>query len=155
MDLNGLILSHQTLRWIILGFGIATIYRTWRGWIAGRTWESRDTLTMLGFTSALNLQMLMGVMIYLNSPLTRMNLATWSLPTSGAELVFFGWIHPVGMLIGGLSAQAIASVTKRMESSTAKFRLTAIGMTVVMLGILALVPWPGLAHGRSLWPRAL
>jgi hypothetical protein len=135
------LIVHSWLRWAVLAAGLAAIARG----------GSRDGAAGRWFTILLDVQMLLGLLLYfLLSPVTGAALEDFGAAMGASQVRFFAVEHVFGMLI----ALALAHVgRKRVAKAPAerKARTAAIFYGLALVAVLASIPWPGLPAGRPLF----
>jgi hypothetical protein len=149
------LLSHNAMRWAILAAALWAIVQGWHGYLFGRTWRRSDFFAELTLTTLLNLQVMLGLMVYLRSTLVRPMFSSFGYATSALPIAFFTLLHPLAMISSVAGAQAIYSIAKRASSDQSKMRWTAWGYTCVTGVILTAIPWPFLPYGRPLIPQSM
>jgi hypothetical protein len=147
-----LLTVHSYLRWLVLLAAVIAVGRALAGTAQGRPWTPADDTTTRWFGTSLDLQMLIGLVLYFFlSPFT---MAAWS--DIGAAMrdptVRFTVIeHQVGMII----AVALASIGKarirKSENTARRHRIAAIFFGLALIVILLSIPWPGRPGGRELF----
>lgn len=145
---------HSLLRWIIIISGLWAIYRMWGGYQMKAAWGRQDRLAGLVFSSALNVQFLLGIALLAVSPIMRTAMMNMSVTMKNSGLRFFLVEHPTLMLIAVVLAQIGFSISKRAPDDATKFRKAAIFYTISFVLILLAIPWPFLKYGRPLLPFA-
>lgn len=118
---------HSFWRWVVLLVLLVGIVRGLTGWLRGATWEPRDRQVALLVTTALDIQLLLGVVLWLGM-------------LRESRSVFFGIVHPVVMIVAIAIAHVASLQAKKAASDTAKFRALAIGLIVAMFLITAAIP---------------
>jgi hypothetical protein len=146
---------HSVLRWFVILSCFWALWRVWGGLAARSAWTKQDRLAGLVFTSILNVQFLIGVVLYGISPITRSAMMNFGAAMKDSTLRFFAVEHPLMMLLAVIIAQAGFSMAKRAVDDRAKFRKATIMYTLSAVFILASIPWPFLKHGRPLLPSFL
>src|SRR4029453_14929536 len=141
---NFALAPHSVLRWIILLLGLLAIARAAAGVVTGRPWTRADDRGFAFFIRALDVQMLIGLIIYFGlSPITWEGMRHIGDAMGNVGLRFFTIEHPVGMLI----AVSLAHVGERKIRGTTdgvrRHRFALIFFALAFLVILASVPWPG------------
>ena len=145
------IFLHSLVRWAALGAGVFAAVRGISGWRAGRPWTLADDRAALWFTSALDLQMLLGLLLYFwLSPITTAALHDFGGAMGNSGLRFWAIEHPFGMIIGIALAHIGRGRLKGVKDDAKRHRSTAIFFTLSLLIILASIPWPGSPQGRPL-----
>jgi hypothetical protein len=144
--------AHSLLRWIVLIACLWALARVWSGLFARAEWTRKDQIAGLIFTSVLNVQFVLGLILYAISPITRTALANFAAAMKDSSLRFFAVEHSAGMLLAIIIAQVGYSISKRAATDRAKFLRAAIAYTLTGLLILASIPWPFMKYGRPLFP---
>lgn len=152
MEYAGILPYHNLTRWLVLAAASWALALSWRGWLRGGKWSRFDALAGLAFATALNVQLVIGVLLYLNSPYVKPVFAAPAYATSSLFAFFFTVAHPCAMILAVVTAQATYSLAKRAGDDRHKFRRAAVGYSLAMALILAAVPWPFLSYGRPLVP---
>ena len=133
---------HDILRWLILIFGIIAIIRSYVGWFGNKEWTDVDDWFGLGFTISLDVQFLLGLLLYFFlSPITTSAFANFSAAMSDSDTRFFLIEHSLMMLVAVILAHIGRSRAKKQEEDVRKYRTTAIFYTITVLCILAAIPW--------------
>lgn len=137
---------HSIMRWLVLIFGLFAIIRALTGLSFKRGWMSMDNRAGLLFTSVMDLQLLLGVILYFFlSPLTTAALRNFAGAMANPEMRFFAVEHITLMIIAVVVAHVGRSLAKRAPTAPQKHRRTAIWFAISLLIVLAAIPWPGMA----------
>jgi len=133
---------HNILRWLVLILGIVAIVRAYIGWFGNRAWSDLDDNLGRGFTISLDLQFLLGLLLYIFlSPITTNAFANMSAAMSDSGTRFFLVEHGLMMLVAIIVAHIGRSRARKQIDDTKKYRQTAIFYTIALLIILAAIPW--------------
>ncbi len=143
---------HDLCWWIILFTGLWAVFCAWRGQLACLPWTQRDRLAGLVFSSALATQLLVGLALYLQSPLVHGLLAGGVAGFDPRAAMFFGLFHPFIMFTAVVLGQVGFSASKRISDDRRKFRVAAGCYTAALVLVLAAVFWAWFSYGRSLLP---
>ena len=82
---------HNLLRWVIVFAAVFTLYRMFRGLSKKNTWTSLDSKAGLIFTIALDIQLLLGLILYfILSPMVKSFFANISAAMSESTLRYWG-----------------------------------------------------------------
>lgn len=133
---------HNLLRWLVVLAAVWAIAVALRGLLSRSTYGEGARRAGLAFTSVLNLQFLVGIALYLVSPLLR----------DGGPMADMdgrlGVMEHVGsMFLAVVAAQLGYSLARRAETDRAKYVRATVGYVLAGLLILWATPW-----GRSLVP---
>jgi predicted membrane channel-forming protein YqfA (hemolysin III family) len=144
--------THNLLRWVVVLACLWALFRVWSGLFSRREWTKADQLAGLFFTTLLNVQFLLGLILYALSPLTRSALSDFAAAMKDGTLRFYAVEHAAGMVLAVVIAQVGFSLSKRRASDDRKFRTAVIFYSISALLILASTPWPFMKYGRPLFP---
>ncbi|HEY5705545.1 MAG TPA: hypothetical protein VIS96_08235 [Terrimicrobiaceae bacterium] len=144
--------THSLLRWIVILACFWALARVWSGFFGRAEWTKKDKTAGLIFTSLLNLQLILGLILYGISPITRAAMTNFAAAMKDSALRFYAVEHLAGMLLAVVIAQVGYSVSKRAATDRGKFLRAAIAYSLAALLILASIPWPFMKYGRPLFP---
>ena len=140
------LLVHSWVRWIALVAGFGATFAAYRD--EGATSERWG----LFLTLALDIQMLLGLMLYLGlSPNMREILAHFSESMQGATTRFWAVEHVTAMFGAVILAhvgRGLARTARTRESRRGRL-MTCFGIATILM--LAGMPWPGRPGGRPLF----
>ena len=146
------LLIHSWLRWLVLLAGLFAVGSALSGIAQKRGWGAMDNRAGLLFTIALDLQMLLGLVLYfLLSPLTRAALGDFGAAMGDSLLRFWAVEHVFGMLVGLVLAHRGRSRARAIQDPLKKHRAAAVFFVLALIAILASIPWPGMPAGRPLF----
>jgi hypothetical protein len=144
--------AHSWLRWLVLLAGLAAVARAVSGVNTRRPWTPLDDRGGMWFTAALDLQMLIGLVLYaFLSPVTQSAFVDMAAAMRAAPVRFFAVEHPVGMIVAiALAHVGRVRIRKATDSeSRHKRALVFFGLSLVVL--LLSIPWPIGPGARSLF----
>ena len=142
------LMLHSWLRWLVLASGlIATV----RALAAGsRQWTEADDRAGLLFTVMLDVQVLLGLLLYLwLSPITHQAFGDIGAAMKDASLRFWVVEHIFGMVIA-LALAHVGRVRIRKTDPARRPRVAAIFFGLTLVVIVASIPWPAAPYGRPL-----
>ncbi len=143
MIYNIILSIHNVLRWFVLIAAVFVLYRSYSGWLGKKTWTSLDDRAGLIFTSILDLQILVGLVLYLFlSPETRPIFTNFSTAFEKQVTAFFGIEHALLMFVGMGLAHAGRSLSKKATAIPMKYQRMAVFFTISLVIILLAIPWP-------------
>jgi hypothetical protein len=144
--------SHSLLRWIVIVACFWALTRVWTGFFGRSEWTRKDQMAGLIFTSLLNVQFVLGLILYAISPITRPAMMNFAAAMKDSTLRFFAVEHVAGMVLAVAIAQIGYSISKRAATDRGKFLRSAIAYSLAAALILASIPWPFMKYGRPLFP---
>ena len=141
---NFALAAHSVLRWIILLLGLLAIARALSGLATRRPWSRADDRGFAFLIRALDLQMLIGLIIFFGlSPITWEGMRAIGAAMGNVGLRFYTVEHPVGMIIGITLAHVAERKIRATTDDVRRHRLAVIFLTLAFVVILASIPWPG------------
>lgn len=147
-----LLVLHSLNRWLVLVLLVAATAGGVHGWISRRPWSEVDERIGVLTTAALDLQLLLGLLLYLVfSPLTRAGFADVATAMDDPTLRFWLVEHGPVMLVAIVLVHLGRTRIRRAESGQLHRRAAAWFGTATVL-VLAAIPWPFLPYGRGLLP---
>ena len=146
------LLAHSWLRWLVLLAGLAAIARAVSGVNTRRPWTPLDDRGGMWFTASLDLQLLLGLLLYgFLSPVTQSAFVDMAAAMRAAPVRFFAVEHPVGM-IAAIALAHIGRVRIRKASdSESRHKRALVFFGLALLVLLLSMPWPIGPGARSLF----
>ena len=133
---------HNILRWVVLILGLIAVCRAWLGWLGKKDWKMTDRRIGVFFTSAMDAQMLFGLLLYFFfSDIVRGAFQDFSAAMSNPGLRFFALEHVFYMVLAIVFSHLGNILPKRVQDSLAKYKLAAAFLTMALLFILLGMPW--------------
>lgn len=139
---SGLLFTHSCLRWLVLIILIYSIYRFTIGIINHRSFDKTDNLFSQLTDKIIQLQLVIGIVLYIVSPLLS---GFWKQDEKFSEYTdqqFFGIIHAIMMFIAVSLISAGISIAKRELSDKMKYKKLLIYFGLALVIILLAIPWP-------------
>ena len=131
---------HSIWRWVVLILMGIAILKALLGWFGKQPWQNLDNRIGLFFTSAFDLQVLLGIILYIGV-LLGAYLPRWY----GASMARVSFEHVLMMFIALAIVHVVRSRAKKTESDLAKHRLTAIGYIIALIIVAVSIPAWGFA----------
>jgi hypothetical protein len=145
---------HSYLRWVVLGLVLVVLFRARSGWRKAFAWSEADERTHKAFVGVLDLQLLLGLLLYLVlSPITRAFFASPGPSMKVSEIRFFGIEHITLMIVAVVVAHVGRVRSKRREGA-ARHKGVFITSLVTLILILAAIPWPFYPAKRPMFRTA-
>jgi len=147
-----LLFLHSALRWIVLLTGLFALIRAIAGARAGRPWAASDSTPGLFFIISCDLQLLIGLALYLVfSPTVQAAFGNIGAAMRNPEYRFFVVEHSLGMIVAIALAHVGRVRSKKARTDDARFKGAAIFYGLSLLILLGSIPWPGMPAGRPLF----
>lgn len=135
-------LIHSSLRWLVLIALIISIFRAARGYYWNKRFTKTDNLTRHWTATIAHVQLMVGMTFYFQSPLVKYFLRNFKTAKESIELLYFGLIHSVVMLLAIVLLTVGSALAKRQSIDRDKFRTMFIWYTAAFIIIIMIVPWP-------------
>lgn len=137
-----LLFAHNWLRWLVLISGVVIVVFSWIGWRRSASWGKRDRLWGMVFNSSMDLQLLVGLLLYfVFSPLTTSAFSNFAAAMQNAAQRFFVIEHGLVMVLAAVFAHLGSVFSKKAADDAGKFRRAAIWYSLALLFVLAMIPW--------------
>jgi hypothetical protein len=142
---------HSIVRWLIIFAGLFVLIRALTGISFKRGWMAMDNRAGLWFVSLLDVQLLLGIVLYFFlSPTTTAALQNFSAAMANGTARFFSIEHVTLMVIAVAVAHVGRALSRKGVTEIQKHRRALIWYALSLLIILAAIPWPFLSYGRPL-----
>ena len=137
---------HSWLRWLVLLVGLVAVVRAVSGRSSGRPWSRADDGFGAAFTGLLDLQMLLGLIMYFAlSPITMEGMRDMGAAMGNTGLRFWTIEHPFGMIVAIAVAHIGRTRIRKTTDSVRRHRTALIFFTIALIVIVITIPWPGRA----------
>lgn len=142
---------HSIVRWVVILTALFALIRAITGLSFKRGYMGMDNRAGLWFTTAMDIQLLVGVILYFFlSPTTLLALQNFSSVMSTSSGRFFSLEHVLMMVIAVIVAHVGRAMVRRAPTAAQKHHRTLIWFGLSLLIVLAAIPWPFLSYGRPL-----
>jgi hypothetical protein len=139
---NFLLILHSIVRWLVVIAALAAAGKAFAGWLGKGTWSHLDDHLGLFFTMAMDIQVLIGLVLYFVSPLIRTALTDLPAAFANPTLLFFSFLHWILILIAVALAHIGRTRSRKANGDPARFRSAAIFYGLSILLVLVAIPWP-------------
>lgn len=133
---------HNIIRWVVVIIGVIAVARALVGLYRKRDWGSTDRILGVIYTSTMDIQLLLGLILYVFlSPTTKGMFQNLSQAMSNPGMRFFGLEHALYMILAVILAHIGNAKTRRATESVSRYRavLTWFGLALIL--ILLGMPW--------------
>lgn len=132
---------HGLFRWIVLIAAVYALVRAYRGWLRAEAWSVADRRAGVFFSSALDLQVLSGIVLAFISPLIQNALFGLQAAMQAPHLRFF-LVEHIPLMLAALVLVHIGSrMTRAVADDRLKHRRAALMFTLATLAIIVAIPW--------------
>ena len=143
---------HSLLRWAVLFTGVVAWCRAIGGNTAKRPWTPKDDLWGLLLTISVDMQMLIGLILYLFlSPITKIGVRNLAAAMQIDTVRFFTVEHFAGMIIGIALVHVGRVRIRKATDASRKHRLAMMFFGVALVVMIISIPWPGMPVARPLF----
>lgn len=150
---DALLATHSIVRWLVLLAGAAAVALAWRGRLGGGPWSTSDDRAGRWFTVGMDVQLVLGLILYAVSPTTRQALGDMGAAMGDAALRFWSVEHGLLMVVAVVLTHIGRARSRRADGAAAKHRAAVLWYTLAFVAVLAAIPWPfRAAVGRALLP---
>ncbi|NLF66814.1 MAG: hypothetical protein GX579_19660 [Chloroflexi bacterium] len=133
---------HNLVRWAVLILGVIAAVRALAGWFGRRGWLPVDDRLGLFFTMSLDIQVLLGLLLYfVPSLITTANFSRLGDAMGNPSVRFFLVEHALLMLVAVVLAHIGRSRAKKAPNPIARHRAAAIFYTLAIILVIAGIPW--------------
>jgi len=136
------LMAHNFTRWLVLLALAWALYQSWSGWIRQREWSRNDQRAAFTLMVIATIQLAFGLTLYLHP--AGLAQAAWkdlSVAMKVYDLRFFGFEHPLQMVIAIVLIHFGYHRSKKAATSNDKHRRAVIFFTLAALAILTMIPW--------------
>jgi uncharacterized membrane protein len=131
--------------------GVLALIRSLPGWGGGKPWTTGDENAGRWFTITLDLQMLLGLLLYVAlSPFTRQGFSDFGAAMRTPSIRFWMMDHAVGMVVAVVLAHVGRVLIRKSPDAATKHKRAVVFFGLALFLILLLIPWPGMTAGRPL-----
>lgn len=133
---------HSFLRWAILLAGLWAVIRSLKG-VTGKTpFTAADSKAGLFFMIFCDLQLVVGLILFFMSPLSKSGISDMGAAMKNPMLRFFTVEHETMAIIAIALVHIGKSKIKKAATDAQKHKLGLIFFGLALVVILALIPWP-------------
>jgi hypothetical protein len=137
----GLLHLHNVTRWLVLLAAIYAIVIAVRGLVSNKTWTKADNRAGLIYSSLLGVQLILGLILYVISPVVQNGLRNMSAAMQDSQIRFFVVEHITLMILAVIVAQLGYSLSKRAATDKAKFTRSSVGYILATALVIFGIPW--------------
>jgi hypothetical protein len=145
------LLVHSWLRWAVLIMLVIVVVRAWQGRTGFGAWMPLDERLHTALVSVVDLQMLVGLLLYAASPFAWAFLGDLGTTIHNRELRFFGLEHVTMMLAAVALVHVGRARSRRVTDERLRFRRVFAWTLAALLFVLSSIPWPFVAAARPLF----
>jgi hypothetical protein len=137
---SALLHTHNVVRWFVLVLGVLAIVKAAQG-ISGDRGYAPARRAGVFFAAFLHLQLLLGLTLFLVSPLIERAMYDMRATMADAAVRFFVVEHPVVMIAAAILMTIGGVVAKNAANDAAKHRKLLVFALITMAMVLWGIPW--------------
>lgn len=133
---------HNILRWVVIILAILALVRAYSGWLGKRDWTATDRKVGIFFASAMDVQLLLGLILYIVlSPTTRTAFSDFGAAMRIADVRFFALEHIFYMVVAVVLVHIGTAMARKATQAVDKHRRAALWFTLAGLALVLGMPW--------------
>ncbi|MCI3936103.1 hypothetical protein MQX03_02760 [Chryseobacterium aahli] len=133
---------HSTFRWLVLLSLFYSIFRAYKGYFCNKEFSKTDHSVRHWTATIAHIQLVLGITLYSQSPIIKYFWKNFNEAKESLNLIFFGLIHILLMLLSIILITIGSSVSKRKTTDKEKFKTMLIYFSIALLIIFIAIPWP-------------
>lgn len=133
---------HSAFRWLVLGSLLYASWRAYSGVTSGRPFTKTDNAVRHWTATVAHVQLLLGMALYVSSPVVKANFASLRQADFSMNEAFFALLHPLLMLVSVVCITIGSALAKRQASAREQFKTMLLWFAVALLSIFLFIPWP-------------
>lgn len=138
-----LLILHSLTRWLLLLVLLFAIYRAAKGYFSrSATFSPIDNSLRHGTATIAHIQLVLGILLYVKSPLVKSFWADAKAALPYMELTFFSVIHFALMLLAITIITIGSALAKRKQLPLEQYKTMFVWFTIALLIIFIAIPWP-------------
>ena len=139
---SSLLFFHSLFRWAVLISLLYAIARAYKGYHSKAVFTPTDHAVRHWTATIAHLQLMIGIVLYSQSPIVNYFFSSSDHLTQSTEPVFFGVIHFAMMLAAILLITIGSALAKRKPTDQEKFSTMLFWFIIGLLLIFLAIPWP-------------
>lgn len=128
-------LLHSLWRWVALVSFVIIILKMVAGWLLKMKWSKIDQIFSTTFTAVFDLQLLLGIIVYIGS-FTSLHDLRWY----GRSVMRLSMEHVLMMFIALIIAHVASARIKKMQDDFKRFRFASLGFGLSLVLTIAAIP---------------
>ncbi len=136
-----LLAIHNITRWLVLIAAVVALVVVVRGLATRQPWDRTARLSSLTFVSLMDLQLVLGLLLYVVSPIVRAGLGDMGAAMSDTTTRFFVVEHLSIMIIAVVFAHVGSITARRAPDHRGRYVRAAIWFGLSTVAVLFAIPW--------------
>lgn len=143
---------HNIARWGVVILGVIALIRAFSGWFGNKAFTAADHKAGALYTRALDIQVLLGVILFLTKGWLGVLTADFGAAMSTGATRYFTLEHPLMMFLAIVFAHVGRSQSNKADTDLKKHARAARWYLLSFVIMLASIPWPFMENARP-WLR--
>ena len=139
---TSLLILHSITRWLVLISLVYAIFLSLKGYIADLKFSKQDNLVRHWTATIAHIQLILGVILYIKSPIIKFFYSNYQEAKTNQEISFFGEIHISLMVVSVVVLTIGSALAKRKETDKEKYKTMLTWFSIALILILVAIPWP-------------
>jgi hypothetical protein len=135
------LILHNSMRWVVVLAGIYALVRAYWGWLGKRPWTPADKTAASVFSTSVDIQFLLGLILAFTSPLVAAGLANMAGAMQSDELRRILVGHIPLMIVAVVFVHVGVVGARRASEDRGRFRRAALWYSLAALVLLVAIPW--------------
>jgi hypothetical protein len=132
---------HNLSRWFVLVAALIALAWALQGWLGRRPFERRHRLANLAFVATMDLQLVLGLILYVVSPLVQSALRDMAAAMRVTEQRFFAVEHIAVMIVAVALAHVGSVLVRRAPDDRRKHGRALLWFGLSTAAVLFSIPW--------------
>jgi uncharacterized membrane protein YozB (DUF420 family) len=133
---------HSLFRWLVLISLLYAIFRAYKGYRFTSPFTKRDNAIRHWTATIAHMQLMIGVVLYTQSPLIKYFFSPAKHENQNTEPLFFALIHLAIMIVAIVVISIGSALAKRKGSDQEKFSTMLYWFAMALVLIFLAIPWP-------------
>ena len=139
---SSLLFFHSITRWLVMISLLYAILIAFRGYYAKKPFSKLDNSLRHWTATISHIQLIIGVILYIKSPIIKFFYSNYKEAKSNEEMSFFGEIHISLMLFAVVLITIGSAMAKRKSEDREKYKTMLTWFSISLFIILVAIPWP-------------
>lgn len=133
---------HSITRYFVLGFLVGAVLGSIYGLTQKKPFSKSYERMRYWTIMFAHLQLIIGVLLYVKSPITLHFVKNFGTAIKNMEFSFFALYHSIGMITAVVLLTIGAALVKRKEKDEDKFKTILKWFGIALIIIFIIIPWP-------------
>lgn len=133
---------HSLFRWLVLLSLCYAVFRAYKGYTSNSCFSSLDNKVRHWTATIAHIQLVLGILVYIKSPIIQYYFSDFKNLVSNKELTFFGLFHFFLMITAIVVITIGSAKAKRKKTDKEKFKTMLLLFSIALIIILIAIPWP-------------